>query len=39
VDSVHCLLEGHTVLSGRPRDLDRGAVEDAYFGLAAGMVG
>lgn len=34
-DQVYCLLEGRTVLSGRPAELDRTAVEDAYFGLAA----
>lgn len=38
VDDVYCLLEGRTVLSGKPGDLDRGAVEDAYFGFAAGPV-
>lgn len=38
VDEVHCLLEGHTVLSGKPAELDRHAVEDAYFGLTTPAV-
>lgn len=38
VDHVYCLLEGHTVLAGRPAELDRTAVEDAYFGLTSGQV-
>jgi branched-chain amino acid transport system ATP-binding protein len=33
-DLVHCLLEGRTVLSGRPQDLTPAQVEQAYFGLA-----
>jgi branched-chain amino acid transport system ATP-binding protein len=32
-DRVHCLLEGRTVLSGAPADLDRASVEAAYFGI------
>lgn len=32
-DQVHCLLEGRTVLSGAPADLDRKSVEAAYFGI------
>jgi branched-chain amino acid transport system ATP-binding protein len=32
-DQVHCLLEGRTVLSGAPGDLDRKSVEAAYFGI------
>jgi branched-chain amino acid transport system ATP-binding protein len=30
---VHCLLEGRTVLEGRPRDLSARAIEAAYFGI------
>ncbi|TCJ00714.1 ABC transporter ATP-binding protein [Aeromicrobium sp. IC_218] len=33
-DHVHCLLEGRTTLAGPPSQLDRAAVEAAYFGLA-----
>jgi branched-chain amino acid transport system ATP-binding protein len=32
-DEVHCLLEGRTVLSGKPADLAPAQVEQAYFGL------
>jgi branched-chain amino acid transport system ATP-binding protein len=32
-DRVQCLLEGRTVLQGRPSDLARAEVERAYFGL------
>lgn len=32
-DEVHCLLEGRTVLSGRPETLTAAQVEEAYFGL------
>lgn len=32
--TVYCLLEGRTVLAGPPAELDRGAVEDAYFGVS-----
>ena len=32
-DQVHCLLEGRTVLSGRPSELAMKDVEAAYFGL------
>jgi branched-chain amino acid transport system ATP-binding protein len=32
-DEVHCLLEGRTVLSGKPADLTPAQVEQAYFGL------
>lgn len=38
-DSVTCLLEGHTVLSGVPSELDRAAVEAAYFGLGERQAG
>jgi branched-chain amino acid transport system ATP-binding protein len=34
-DHVHCLLEGRTVLSGRPTDLGRADIETAYFGIDA----
>ncbi|TYB50323.1 ABC transporter ATP-binding protein [Nonomuraea sp. PA05] len=33
-DRVHCLLEGHSVLRGRPGDLTAEQVEHAYFGIA-----
>lgn len=36
-DRVICLLEGHTVLTGRPSELTREAIEDAYFGVTVGM--
>jgi branched-chain amino acid transport system ATP-binding protein len=32
-DRVECLLEGRTVLAGRPADLTAARVEEAYFGL------
>ncbi|MGH1563354.1 ABC transporter ATP-binding protein [Mumia sp. DW29H23] len=32
-DHVHCLLEGRTVLSGRPSELALPDVEAAYFGI------
>ena len=32
-DQVHCLLEGRTVLSGKPADLAMKDVEAAYFGI------
>jgi branched-chain amino acid transport system ATP-binding protein len=34
-DRVYCLMEGHVTLSGRPADLTREAIRDAYFGAAA----
>jgi branched-chain amino acid transport system ATP-binding protein len=34
-DAVHCLLEGRTVLRGRPDELAVDQVERAYFGLDA----
>jgi branched-chain amino acid transport system ATP-binding protein len=34
-DHVICLLEGRTMLAGRPSDLNRGEVESAYFGASA----
>jgi branched-chain amino acid transport system ATP-binding protein len=38
-DEVICLLEGRTMLSGRPSELDRGDVESAYFGASATLGG
>lgn len=32
---VHCLLEGRSVLEGRPKDLSAAQVEQAYFGIGA----
>ena len=32
-DRVQCLLEGRTVLEGRPGDLSREAIASAYFGI------
>ncbi|XVQ89350.1 ABC transporter ATP-binding protein [Microbispora siamensis] len=32
-DRVHCLLEGRSVLRGRPQDLTAEQVEHAYFGI------
>ncbi|WP_211881129.1 ABC transporter ATP-binding protein [Pseudarthrobacter albicanus] len=34
-DTVHCLLEGRDVLSGKPADLSRARIEQAYFGLTS----
>jgi ABC-type branched-chain amino acid transport systems, ATPase component len=34
-DRVHCLLEGRSVLEGRPQDLTADQVEHAYFGIGA----
>lgn len=34
-DHVHCLLEGRSVLDGRPEDLTAEQIEQAYFGIAA----
>ena len=34
-DQVHCLLEGRSVLSGRPVDLTAEQVEHAYFGIGS----
>ncbi|MDK8871256.1 ABC transporter ATP-binding protein [Paracoccus sp. SSJ] len=31
-DHVHCMMEGRITLSGRPAELSRGAIHDAYFG-------
>jgi branched-chain amino acid transport system ATP-binding protein len=33
-DRVQCLLEGRTVLEGRPRELSPEAIEAAYFGVS-----
>lgn len=32
-DRVQCLLEGRTVLEGRPSELDRDQIASAYFGI------
>ena len=32
---VYCLQEGRVTLSGRPSDLTREAIQEAYFGLEA----
>ena len=34
-DRVHCMMEGRVTLSGRPDELSREAIHDAYFGAAA----
>ena len=34
-DRVYCMMEGRVTLTGRPADLDRAAIHDAYFGAAA----
>ena len=34
-DRVYCMMEGRVTLSGRPSDLSREAIHDAYFGAAA----
>lgn len=34
-DRVQCLLEGFTVLDGRPADFTMQQIEDAYFGIGA----
>lgn len=31
---VHCMMEGRITLSGRPADLGRDAIHDAYFGVS-----
>ena len=36
-DRVHCLLEGRSVLQGRPQDLSAEQVEQAYFGIGEGL--
>jgi len=33
-DTVHCMMEGRITLSGRPSELSREAIHDAYFGIA-----
>ena len=35
-DRVHCMMEGRVTLSGRPSELTREAIHDAYFGTAGG---
>lgn len=34
-DRVYCMMEGRVTLSGRPSDLTRDAIHDAYFGAHA----
>jgi branched-chain amino acid transport system ATP-binding protein len=34
-DRVYCMMEGRVTLEGRPADLAREAIHDAYFGRAA----
>ncbi|MGC9670042.1 ABC transporter ATP-binding protein [Planosporangium sp. 12N6] len=36
-DRVHCLLEGRSVLEGRPQDLTPEQVEHAYFGIGEAL--
>ena len=33
-DRVYCMMEGRVTLSGRPADLSRAAIHDAYFGVS-----
>jgi len=33
-DHVHCMMEGRITLSGRPAELSRDAIHDAYFGVS-----
>lgn len=33
-DRVYCMMEGRVTLTGRPADLPREAIHDAYFGVA-----
>jgi branched-chain amino acid transport system ATP-binding protein len=33
-DRVYCMMEGRVTLTGRPGDLSREAIHDAYFGVA-----
>lgn len=35
-DEVVCLLEGRTMLAGKPADLKRSDIESAYFGITEG---
>ena len=35
-DRVYCLLEGRVALQGRPAELSRRQITDAYFGLSGG---
>ena len=36
-DRVHCLLEGRSVLEGRPQDLTAEQIEHAYFGIGEAL--
>ena len=33
-DRVYCMMEGRVTLSGRPGEMSREAIHDAYFGVA-----
>ena len=33
-DHVHCMMEGRITLSGKPAELSREAIHDAYFGVS-----
>jgi branched-chain amino acid transport system ATP-binding protein len=33
-DRVYCMMEGRVTLTGRPQELSREAIHDAYFGVA-----
>lgn len=33
-DHVHCMMEGRITLSGKPSELSREAIHDAYFGVS-----
>jgi branched-chain amino acid transport system ATP-binding protein len=33
-DHVYCMMEGRVTLSGRPAELSREAIHDAYFGVS-----
>lgn len=34
-DTVYCMMEGRVTLQGRPDELDREAIHNAYFGVSA----
>ena len=37
-DRVYCMMEGRVTLEGRPDELSRQAIHDAYFGAARNAV-
>jgi branched-chain amino acid transport system ATP-binding protein len=37
-DRVYCMMEGRVTLEGRPDELSRSAIHDAYFGAARNAV-